>query len=98
MEVVYRVVKKGKESELECAIILHEFSLRDRGAQRNVRSAFRLHPRIATSCLSSRRPANESDYTVTDFGTYVKRVLTRSDGTDLFYWLFPCFLLGTAGC
>ena len=35
---VYRVVFYGKES----------------GAQRNVRSTFRLHPRIATSCLSSR--------------------------------------------
>ena len=32
----------------------HEFSLGDRGAQRNVRSTFRLHPRTATSCLSSR--------------------------------------------
>ena len=53
-EVVYRVVHNGKESELECAIILHELSFADRGAQRNVRSAFRLHPRIATSCLSSR--------------------------------------------
>ena len=40
-------------SDTDCAIILHAFSLGDRGAQRNVRSAFRLHPRIATSCLNS---------------------------------------------
>ena len=45
------------------------------------------------------RPANESDCTVTDCGSHVKRVLTRSDGTDLGIdtGLFPCFL-GTAGC
>ena len=43
-----------ERSELECAIIMHDFLLGDRGAQRNVRSTFRLHPRIATSCLSSR--------------------------------------------
>ena len=29
------------------------------------------------------RPANVSDCTVTVCGSYVKRVLTRSDGTDL---------------
>ena len=36
------------------------------------------------------RPTNESDYTVTDYGSHVKRVLTRSDGTF--------FLVGTAAC
>ena len=29
------------------------------------------------------RPADDSDYTVTDCGSHVKRALTRSDCTDL---------------
>ena len=36
-------------SETEYTIILHVLSLGDRGAHKNVRSEFRLHPRIATS-------------------------------------------------
>ena len=36
-------------SETEYTIILHVLSLGDRGAHKNVRSEFRLHPRIAAS-------------------------------------------------
>ena len=43
----------GKESELESAIILHEFSLGDRGAHRNVLSGFRVHSSIPKSEASS---------------------------------------------
>ena len=35
------------------------------------------------------RPANESDCAATDCGSHVKRVLTRSDGTDLDTGFFP---------
>ena len=52
MEFFYRIVIDGIESETECAIILHELSFEDRDVQRNVRSASRLHPRIATSVAS----------------------------------------------
>ena len=41
------------------------------------------------------RPANESDCTVTDCGSHVKRVLTRSDCTDLDTGLFV--FLGRGG-
>ena len=49
------------------------------------------------------RPANVSDCTVTVCGSHVKRVLTRSDGTDLDAGFFLFFLGwegggGTARC
>ena len=43
------------------------------------------------------RPAKESDCTVTDCGSHVKRVLTLSDALILTL-AFSSFFLGTAGC
>ena len=48
-EVVYRDVNDGKESETECAISLRGHPMEIEVCERNLRSGFRLHARIAKS-------------------------------------------------